>query len=152
MANVGNLNIPKTAQDLFDEAEATLETKLLNYSTAAKDSLELTDMNLFEKALVASSLHHGFVNCLFSEKRKLNKLKDYREAKVEEFISKFGQRDIPRYEIQSTVEKDKDIIKIDDAITKQQEVIRYLEEVCNLMKGFGYNIKHAVEMAKLTNI
>ena len=145
-----NSLIPESTFKVFNDAEKVLDKRLLKYSEAAEDALRLDDMNLQEKSLVSSSLHHGFVNALFAEKRNLKKLKELKEQKEIEYVEKYGAPDIPRYRITDEMSKSDDILKLDKAIEKQKEIISYLEEICNIMKGFGYSVKHAVEMAKLS--
>lgn len=138
-------------KELFDKALSNLDEKIQKYSKSAEEALSLNDMNLQEKAMVAPSLHHGFVNCLFSEKRNLQKLTKYRELEEKKFIEKFGNKNIPRYQTLESIKTDENIMKLDDAIEKQKELIKYLEEICRIMSNFNYNIRNAVDMAKLTN-
>jgi hypothetical protein len=151
MAMKENPLIPDTTFAVFTAAEAVLDKRLQKYSEAAEDALRLDDMNLQEKTLVAPSLHHGFVNALFAEKRNLKKLIDMKEQKEEDYLEKYGKPDVPRYRIADEMKTSTDIVKFDKAIEKQKEIIRYVEEICGIMKGFGYSIKNCVEMAKLTS-
>lgn len=143
--------IPDTTMAVFTMAEKALDARLLKYSEAAEDALRLDDMNLQEKSLVSSSLHHGFVNSLFAEKRNLSKLKKLKEQKEDEYIAKYGKPEVPRYRIADEMKTSADIVKIDKAIEIQQEIIQYLVEICSIMKSYGYSIKNAVEMSKLSN-
>lgn len=143
--------IPESAQEMFRQAETNLDARIFKYSKSVEDSLRLNDFNLQEKAQVAPSLHHGYINCLYAERRNLEKLKRLREQTEEEFVAKYGKPDVPRYAIEAQISKSEDIVKLDNAIKKQKDVVQYLEEICKIMSGFNFNIKNAVEMAKLSN-
>ena len=42
--------------------------------------------------------------------------------------------------------------KLSLLIDEQAELIKYLEEMCDILKAFGYSVKNAVELIKLGNI
>jgi len=136
-------------KELFNEAEAKLNVRLKKYSDSVRESLLLNDMNIHEKSLVAPAIHHGFVNCLFAEKRKLNQLSDLAEEKELEYIEKFGRPDIPRFKTEQEARMCSAVVRIKEAIEDQKEIIRYLETICSIMSKFGFDIKNCVEMMKL---
>ena len=144
-----NQNIPEKSLAIFNNAEKTLSPKLLKYSEAITESLKLNDMNISDKSMVAPSIHHGFINCLFSERRILTKLKEKKEEAEEIYISRYGQTGEPKYKTQNEVSKVDGIVKLEKAIKEQQEVVRYLEDICRIMSTFNFSIKNAVELMKL---
>lgn len=137
--------------NLFQDAEDSVSKKIQSYSKSVADSLSLSDLNLQEKALIVPSIHHGYVNCLFSERRKLKQLKKIKETKEEEFIKKYGKAGIPRYKTELLSKEDSLICNIITNIDSQKELIRYLEEICRIMSNLNFSVKNSVDMMKLTN-
>ena len=72
-------SIDSLTKELFEEAESGLHEKMARYSESAKRNLSLNDMNIREKALIASTLHHGYINSLYKEQRKLKNYKRNRQ-------------------------------------------------------------------------
>jgi len=136
-------------KDLFNEAESKLSVRLKHYSDSVRESLLLNDMNIHEKSMVSPAIHHGFVNCLFAEKRKLNQYQDLVEEKEQEYVEKFGKPDIPRFKTEQEAKMCSAVVKIKEAIEDQKEIIRYLENICAIMSKFGFDIKNCVEMMKM---
>jgi len=153
IGGAGNAEFPShvsdDTKDLFDSAESVLSVRLKKYSNSVRESLLLNDMNIHEKAMVSPAIHHGFVNCLFAEKRKLKQLEKLVEEKETEYIEKFGRPDIPRYKTEQQAKMCDAVVKIRDTIEEQKEIIRYLESICNMMSKFGFDIKNCVEMMKM---
>lgn len=137
-------------QELFLEAEKHLSNKILKYNVAIKEALSLNDMNIQEKAMVASSLHHGFINCLFAERNILEELESKKDIIEEALLAKFGKENIPRYESKELLSKNEDIKKLYLAISNQKKIIMYLENVCDIVKTYSFNIKNATELLKLS--
>jgi hypothetical protein len=146
-----NSLIPESAMAMFEQAENALDKKLQAYSKSAEDCLKLDDLNLAEKSLASASIHHGWINCLWLEKKNLSKLIKLKETKETEYLEKYGKPDIPRYKVADEMKKSGDIAKIEGAIVRQKDIINYLMEICSIMKSFGYSIKNCVEMAKLSH-
>lgn len=136
-------------RELFAEAEENLHKKIARYSESVKRCISLNDMNIREKALVASTIHHGFINSLYAEKRKLKLYEKALKVKTQEYISKNGLEDIPRYKSDEIIQGEKEIRVLKDNIELQKEIISYLEDVCKVMATFGYNVKNSVELMKL---
>ena len=141
--------ISDITKELFAEAYNGLSVRLQKYSESVRNALLLTDMNLSDKALVVPAIHHGFVDCLFSERRKLKTLEDYRDEKIEDHVEKYGKSGAKRYETRVMAEQSEVIKKMDKAIESQKEVIRYLEEVCRILSNFNFSVKNCVDMMKM---
>jgi len=145
-------NLPDYINDitknLFLDAETNLSKKLLEYSTSVRDSLIMNDMNIHEKSLITPAIHHGYINCLFAERKKLTLLEKHREEKINEYIEKYGSNS-KKYEIKIQAEQSDTILKLDQAIESQKEIIKYLEEVCKIMSNFNFSIKNSVEIMKM---
>ena len=137
-------------QDLFVESENHLSNKILKYNSAIKEALSLNDMNIQEKSMVASSLHHGFINCLFAERNILEELESKKDIIEEALLAKFGKENVPRYECKEMLSKNDDIKKLYLAIANQKKTILYLENVCEIVKNYSFNIKNATELLKLS--
>ena len=142
-------HVADDTKDLFGEAEKCLSDRLKRYSDSVRNSLLLNDMNIHEKSLVSPAIHHGFVNCLFAEKRKLKRLEELIEEKEREYVEKFGKPDIPKFKTEQEAKMCSAVVKIKTAIEEQKEIIRYLEQICAIMSKFGFDIKNCVEMMKL---
>lgn len=140
----------KLVNDIFLQAEEHLNKKILKYNEAIKEALTLNDMNIQEKSLVASSLHHGFINCLFAEKEILEKLEDKKKTIEDTLIAKFGLQNVPKYESENTIKNKEEIKILSEAIKNQRKLIQYLTEICDIVKNYSYNIKNATELLKLS--
>jgi competence CoiA-like predicted nuclease len=139
----------KVTDQLFEEAEAGLPDRLKKYSDAVKESLRLNDMNIADKAMVAPSMHHGFVNCLFTEQKRMNDLKKLVEKKKEELEARYGDDKIARYKTHQMLQQDKKLVKMEEAIEEQKVVIAYLNTVLGIMSKFGFDVKNSVDLMKI---
>jgi len=143
--------LPENVEQLFKEAETNLSKKIQKISDSVHEALTLSEFNIQEKAQVAPSLHHGFVNCLFSERNTLKKLKELKLVKEEEFISKYGKDNVPKYKTAQLIANNDEILKINMLIEEQNDAVKYLEEVCRIMSAFNFSIKNAVDLMKLSD-
>ena len=142
-------SLDETTTELFTEAESKLYKKMAKYSESIRRCIALNDMNIREKALVASTIHHGFVNSYYAEKRELKRYKKALKKKTEEFIEKNGLEEMPRYRSEEILKGEKTIRVIRESIEVQKELISYLEDMCKVMYNFGFNVKNGVELMKL---
>lgn len=136
-------------KELFQEAEDKLHKKFKRYSESIKRSLSLNDMNIREKSLIAPTIHHGYINCLFAEQSYLRKLERALDLKRVEYKEKYGVTDVPRYKAEDVIKNEKVIRVLNDNISLQKEIIKYLEDVCKVLSTFGFSVKNSVELMKL---
>jgi len=141
--------IDKVTIDIFEEAEKNLPEKIRRYSNSIKRSLELRDMNIHEKALVAPTIHHGYINSLFKERNYLKRLEKAYTKKKDIIKEEFVDDGRPSFVVDREVKQRKDLQKIRDTIELQKELINYLEDCCKVLSQFGYSVKNAVELMKL---
>ena len=127
--------VPSITKELFAKAEAVLDTRILTYSDSIKRSLSLSDLNIQEKKLIAPSIHHGYVNHLFSEKTYLKRLERKRETLLEELED-------------DDIEGRKELRELYEKIELQKDVIEYLGITCQILRGFDYSVKNCIELGK----
>jgi hypothetical protein len=142
--------IPEELALLFSKAEEELHPKMKSFSEGFRKVSSLNDMNILERSMASIAIQHGFVNSVYAEKRKLEKMEKSLEALKENILldlnSKAGA--VP-YKNQIVVDQHERVKLIQDAIHVQREVIRYLEDCAKILSGFNYAIKNSVESLKL---
>ena len=142
-------SIPSEARVLFQTAEDALPEKMKVLSKSAMQLLRLSDLNIQEKSMVAPLLKQGFVNCMFAERRILTRMKDAKKKLEEEALSVNDGK--PRYQAHLEVSKGEKMQRVNEAIEAQTEVVRYVEELCKIFGGFGYDVKNSLELMKLSS-
>lgn len=131
-----------------------LTPKMLKIQESIFDSLTLDDLTLTDKAMVASKMVGNWIATFYGEKILLEKLKKKRLVIIDELINdmtKNAKSKKPRYSLQEDAEKDVKVKALDLKIKEQEEIMLFLQEHLRNLKQFGFNIKAAVDIAKLEN-
>lgn len=131
-----------------------LTPKMLKIQESIFDSLTLDDLTLTDKAMVASKMVGNWIATFYGEKILLEKLKKKRLVIIDELINdmtKNAKSKKPRYSLQEDAEKNVKVKALDLKIKEQEEIMLFLQEHLRNLKQFGFNIKAAVDIAKLEN-
>jgi hypothetical protein len=126
-----------------------LPKRILDIQAEFTEDLKLNDFNIREKSLECPGIKGKYLSILFEEEAYLNKLEEAEEKLIEDYIEQHGNRGIPKFKAESEARMDKDIIKIQVAIRKQKEVVRFINELYRIVSAFGFEIKNATEILKM---
>lgn len=126
-----------------------LPKRILDIQAEFTNDLKLNDFNIREKSLECPGIKGKYLSILFEEEAYLNRLEETEEKLIEDYTEQHGNRGIPKFKIESEARMDKDIIKIQVAIKRQKEVVRFINELYRIVSAFGFEIKNATEILKM---
>ncbi len=106
-------------------------------------------MNIADKAKVAPTIHHGYVNCLFAERAYLARLEKTYTKKKETIDDEYGKDDRPRLVRERELTRREDMIKLKESIMIQKELVRYLEDTCKIMANYGFAIRDSISIMNM---
>lgn len=123
--------------------------RIKEFNKILEEDLKLTDINIKEQSLKTPAIKARWLQYSFEEHAYLKKLEKAKDLLFEQYYQKFGKPGVPKYVTEKEVENQKEIIAMDQAIKEQKEILRYLEGVLNIMKGYGFDIKNSIDIIKL---
>ena len=121
------------------------------------------DLYIDETILVRESLltpikHNKYLQILFRERLHLKKLqRDLGKIRLERTNYYNGNADEPyefvlnATEIKQHVLVDEDFISFEARVILQEEIVEYLQEVCQILARRSFSIKNSIDMLKFQN-
>ena len=128
-----------------------LPERLLKLHQYTSESLQLNDLNIREKAMVASQLAQSILTSYYAEKSLLSKLQTLLKIKESEYRERYGKENVPRHHIQAELDKVQDIKDIKGKIDECGMVVEYLRDLLPIFKAHSYNIKNACDLIGFEN-
>jgi len=121
-----------------------------------------TDLYIDETVLARESLgtplkHNKYLKMLLRERLKLKKLRNelykvslgrtnyYNGSDPDPFEYVLKEREVKEY-----VRIDPAVVEWDAKVTLQEEMVKYLEEICKMFEKRGFAIKNAIDFMKFT--
>lgn len=134
----------------LEENLSLFSDKMRKYHFIIKDLVEVNMMNLTDKALMAPVSHHGLLSSYYAEQLYLAKLRKFKKLKHEEFVKKYGQPNVPRYQTEEVVKNSDEMHEIEERIFEQEFLVQYLKDsLDSVLKSFHFDLKTAAECMKL---
>lgn len=134
-------------KELLEKNYAVLPERFLKIAGTIKQSLELNDMNIREKALASSSIHHGYLTTYYAELICLKKLKHFYEKKEKEFFDSRGTT--PKHMLVDEINKNESFKKIKSLIEEQEIIVQFLKDSLPILAGLTYSVKNSTELIAL---
>lgn len=133
--------------------EAETNDKLEKLYKEAQEDFKLTVVNLSEKTRQVPTLKNKWIFRIVNEEKLLSKMKDTQQdmiSKLTSFSSKVKSGSI---KVKAESMKQDELIRLSGMISEQEEVVKFLRLLLdNQIKSFTWDIKNALEQAKLENI
>lgn len=133
--------------------EAETNNKLEKLYKEAQEDFKLTVVNLSEKTRQVPTLKNKWIFRIVNEEKLLSKMKDTQQdmiSKLTSFSSKVKNGSI---KVKAESMKQDELIRLSGMISEQEEVVKFLRLLLdNQIKSFTWDIKNALEQAKLENI
>ena len=126
-----------------------LNKNIIAYADDFKNDTALNQINLKEKSLSAPGIKTKWVMIWMSEQKKLTKLEKLKELKEREYLQKFGAPDIPKFKTEKEAGSSEEIKKINIIMEEQRDTIRFLFEMCQILKQFGFDISNSIKLIQL---
>tara|TARA_B100001245_G_C22871855_1_gene419249 strand:+ start:1046 stop:1456 length:411 start_codon:yes stop_codon:yes gene_type:complete len=121
-----------------------------------------TDLYIDETVLARESLstplkHNKYLKMLLRERLKLKKLRNdlykvslgrtnyYNGSDPDPFEYVLKEREVKEY-----VRVDAVVVEAEAKVTLQEEMVKYLEEICKMFEKRGFAIKNAIDFMKFT--
>ena len=133
----------------MDRNTYLLNKRLLDFHTEAISDLSFTEINIKEKSLKSPGLKTKWLMCYLEEKKFLAKLKDVKKSKLDEYITKHGQLNIPKISTIKLAESDSELVKLDLAIKEQGDVVEFLSGMLDIFKNIGFDIRNTTDLLKI---
>mgnify|MGYP006087942831 FL=1 len=112
---------------------------------------------LARESLATPTKHNKYLKILLRERLKLKKLRSelyrvshgrtnyYNGSDPDPFEYVLKDREVKEY-----VRVDPAVVSAEDKVTLQEEIVKYLEEVCKMFSTRGFAIKNAIDFMKFT--
>jgi hypothetical protein len=126
-----------------------LTNKMKKYAEVVGNLIQLSDMNLHEKSLLAPTIHLNILSCYYSENALIKKLEDVISIKKKEYLEVYGKQGIPRFKIDSEVNSNETIVKLQEKLDEQYVVVKFLRDCVDLLKNYNFAVKNCVDLNKL---
>ena len=144
--------IPESLQEQLDATQKFLSPTIMELHKSVQESLNLTDFNISEQAMVASTIHHSYLTLLYQHKALKKKLEEALDQKEEQYVNRYAKAGIPKYKTESEFKALAQTKLLRTKIDDETEIISYLYDVCKILKQHGFNIKNICDLMKLDNV
>lgn len=126
-----------------------LSPKLKKYSEVVGNLIQLSDLNLHEKSLLAPTIHLNILSCYYSENALTKKLEELLSVKKKEYVETYGKQGMPRFKIEEEICKSDTLMKIQEKLDEQYIVVKFLRDCVELLKNYNFAVKNCVDLNKL---
>lgn len=138
-----------------DNAFAELNPDIKRIYSEAKKDLFLNETNIQQKALTQASLRVKWVMLLFSQKNKINKLKEQKNSVISSLKDKLATS--PEYahkaaiQIERMVQDSPKIKKVNELIFEEEQILSFIQQIVNIFNDFGFAIKNSIDTIKINH-
>lgn len=131
-----------------------LNKRILELTEELEQDLLINEMEIKDKSLRAPGLKSKWIQIYYEELDYQDKLEQAKETLTEKFTKQYGQdSNEPGYAVGRKVAQIDEIKKLDKAITSQQRVVRFLNDVNkDIWRSFGYDLKAVLDYMKLESM
>lgn len=120
------------------------------YQKAVEQDLLLDDMKLDEIVKVIPSKKHFWVGRLVEAKIDLRKLETAKRKAIQDVNSRQQPKiGLSQKTVESILDKNEIIQKINDRIEEQKLIIEYLEKVEKIFSSTTYDVKNMIDLQKM---
>ena len=139
----------------MDEKDKIENPAILKFATELLDDVQVSIMNIRDKAMLVSTIRTKWVMMMFKEREMVKKLSNARKKLLETGVVNLQTTDTANRTIskmrleEMVIASDPKIKKIDRMIVEQQEVIQFIEYAMNIVSDFNFTVKHALDAIKL---
>lgn len=133
--------------------ESKDQSKLEKFYIEAKEDFSLSQINLSDKVKLAPGIKNKWIYRIVKEEKLLSKMRALQQEMVAS-LAQFVRKAKPSA-IKSNTEtlKQEDLELLNNEIKDQEEAIRFLHLLLdNQLKSFTWDLKNAIEYAKLENL
>ena len=119
------------------------------------EDVEVNLMNVRDKSMTVSTIRAKWVMKFFKEKEVVRKLKSVKTQLLQKGVEGLQTTDtqyrsMSKIRLEEKISKESDKIKkINDMISKQSEVVQFMEYALNVVSDFNFTVKHALDAIKL---
>lgn len=131
------------------DIDKLLPKKIIRFTEEAEQDFQLNELNIREKTLECSMMKIKWLKKLFTEQSILKKLEELLESKRNYAIEN-GDVNLPKFQKALDVNKREDIVKLEENIKDQKEVIRFVDGVLRIANGFNFDLKNSIDYIKLS--
>lgn len=128
---------------------------LMKLGKELMEDIHVNLMNVRDKSMLVSTIRTKWVMKFFREKEQLVKLKAAKEKMIKKGVSELHisdstSRTMSKLRIEEKVEsEDATIKRLNSLISKQSEVLQFMEYALNIVADFNFTVKHALDAIKL---
>ena len=119
------------------------------------EDMQVNLMNVRDKSMTVSSIRAKWVMKYFKEKEIVRKLKDAKSTLLQKGVEGLQTtdtqfRNMSKIRLEEKISKESDKIKkINEMLSKQNEVVQFMEYALNVVSDFNFTVKHALDAIKL---
>ena len=133
------------------ESEIKTNSLLAKYIKELADDVQLTQYNLREKSLMASSYWAKWLSYLYKEKENLQRISDAKQKILKKKMSENKMSDsVLRIKSEDKLnENDETLKKLALLHKTTQTNIDYITQALNIFQSFGFSIKNCIDIYKM---
>ena len=135
----------------METRENILNKRILEFDAEIKTDVKVTELNIRDKALTATSLKIKWFRIYMSEKKFLDKLYDTKKIKGDEYVATHGKIGIPRVKTVFESANSDEIKRIELAIAEQDDIVNYLSGIVDILKSLNWDIRNIIDIMKIEN-
>ena len=119
------------------------------------EDMQINLMNVRDKSMTVSSIRAKWVMKYFKEKEIVRKLKDAKSTLLQKGVEGLQTtdtqfRNMSKIRLEEKISRESDKIKkINEMLSKQNEVVQFMEYALNVVSDFNFTVKHALDAIKL---
>tara|TARA_B100001564_G_C20322483_1_gene526396 strand:+ start:77 stop:502 length:426 start_codon:yes stop_codon:yes gene_type:complete len=119
------------------------------------EDMQVNLMNVRDKSMTVSSIRAKWVMKYFKEKEIVRKLKDAKSTLLQKGVEGLQTtdtqfRNMSKIRLEEKISRESDKIKkINEMLSKQNEVVQFMEYALNVVSDFNFTVKHALDAIKL---
>ena len=131
--------------------------KIEELENSVEKDLYIDETILAKESLLTPTKHNKYLKMLLRERLKLKKLRNelykvslgrtnyYNGSDPDPFDYVLKDREVKDY-----VRVDPVVVEAETKVTLQEEMVKYLEEICKMFERRGFVIKNAIDFMKFT--
>ena len=126
-----------------------LDERMKKLNSEALEDFQLDDYTLKEKSLASPNIKIKWTRILAEEQKLLKLLEQKQDDYKRDLLSSKFDVNVADFKKKIELAGDDGMVKFNKAIENQKDVIRFVEGICKIAQGFGFDLKNAIDIVKL---
>ena len=126
-----------------------LSPRMVELNTLAEKDLKIPEAMLKEKSHSVPGLKMKWLRLQYEEERYLKTLKESLQTFIDGYVLNLAKQGTPNIKAQKDAKDSPEAKALAKEIREQQDVVRFIEDINVIWKGFGFDIKACIDIKKM---